>query len=303
MPLGGRAGSAGVTRPRDPLAGACADRVPRLHQGPRRRRRADPGQAQGQADDRVRATRRPAELRPAQRRADHAGRAAHPRHRQRPSDRLTADEPGRPGRVRASSSCSASCRSCRCRCCRSSTSSVSTRAASACPRRSTASSDAQKDTLLAESVDMTAPSGIAKAKAESEQLAAACAKKYGAALQYYNTENTARDMDQIRQAVGDSRMNYLGLLLRHRARLGLRAPVPEDGAGDRARRRRRPGHVRASRSRPSRAQGFEQAFGQFAANCRTVSPCDQLGDPAQAVRAGRPTARSRTRSRPRRTGS
>jgi pimeloyl-ACP methyl ester carboxylesterase len=144
-------------------------------------------------------------------------------------------------------------------------------------------SDTQKDQLLAESVDMTTASGFAKAKAESRELAAACSSKYGTGLQYYNTENTARDMDQIRKALGDSQMNYLGFsygtelgwVYVHLFPKTARAIVL-DGAVD-------PDTTGISQS-TQQARGFEQAFGQFAANCKTVSPCDQLGDPAQAVR-------------------
>ncbi|HZZ96615.1 MAG TPA: alpha/beta hydrolase [Jatrophihabitantaceae bacterium] len=144
-------------------------------------------------------------------------------------------------------------------------------------------SDTQKDQLLAESPDMTTASGFAKAKAESKEISAACSSKYGSNLQYYNTENTARDMDQIRQAVGDPRMNYLGFsygtelgwVYVHLFPKTARAIVL-DGAVD-------PDTSGISQS-TEQVQGFEQAFGQFAANCKTVSPCNQLGDPAQAVR-------------------
>ena len=51
-------------------------------------------------------------------------------------------------------------------------------------------------------------------------------------------------MDRVRQAVGDDRLNYLGLLLRHRARRGVRPPVPEAGPRHGARRRGRPDHRR-----------------------------------------------------------
>ena len=38
----------------------------------------------------------------------------------------------------------------------------------------------------------------------------ACVAKYGSELGHFNTEETARDMDLIRQAVGDAKLNYLG---------------------------------------------------------------------------------------------
>lgn len=38
----------------------------------------------------------------------------------------------------------------------------------------------------------------------------ACAQKYGSLLPFLGTKNVVRDMDQIRAAVGDSKINYLG---------------------------------------------------------------------------------------------
>ena len=38
-----------------------------------------------------------------------------------------------------------------------------------------------------------------------------CRKKYGDTLRFYSTENTARDMDAIRAAIGDEQISYLGV--------------------------------------------------------------------------------------------
>jgi pimeloyl-ACP methyl ester carboxylesterase len=42
-------------------------------------------------------------------------------------------------------------------------------------------------------------------------LVDACAQKYGDTLRFYSTENTARDMDAIRDALGDEQISYLGI--------------------------------------------------------------------------------------------
>ena len=46
--------------------------------------------------------------------------------------------------------------------------------------------------------------------APSASGAAGCAARYGATLEHYNTVETAKDMDRIRAAVGDDKLNYLG---------------------------------------------------------------------------------------------
>jgi pimeloyl-ACP methyl ester carboxylesterase len=43
-----------------------------------------------------------------------------------------------------------------------------------------------------------------------QQVADACAKKYGNALGTFNTTDTARDMDRLRQSLGDAKLTYLG---------------------------------------------------------------------------------------------
>ena len=143
-------------------------------------------------------------------------------------------------------------------------------------------SNSQKDTMLAQSFDVTTPTGFAAAKRAAADVADACARQVGAGLPYYNTENTARDMDQIRQAVGDDRMNYLGFsygtelgwvyahLFPSRVRVMVLDGAVDPNASDIA-------------QFAAQVKGFEGAFGQFAAHCRTVSPCSGLGDPTAAV--------------------
>lgn len=43
----------------------------------------------------------------------------------------------------------------------------------------------------------------------AQHVAQACGDSNGSSLAYFNTANTARDMDQIRQALGESKINYL----------------------------------------------------------------------------------------------
>ncbi len=54
------------------------------------------------------------------------------------------------------------------------------------------------------------PEESAFLQAAYDSFAAACKVKYGAKLKFYSTENTARDMDMIRIAMGEEKIGYLG---------------------------------------------------------------------------------------------
>ncbi|MER5355495.1 alpha/beta hydrolase [Kitasatospora sp. NPDC002551] len=71
--------------------------------------------------------------------------------------------------------------------------------------------DKQRDALNAED----SPLDPAEAKAQGEKHAAdfiaACQAKSGKLLPFVGTRNTARDLDVLRAAVGDQKLNYLGI--------------------------------------------------------------------------------------------
>jgi pimeloyl-ACP methyl ester carboxylesterase len=110
----------------------------------------------------------------------------------------------------------------------------------------------------------------------------ACGRRYGAALGRFNTEQTARDMDAIRQAVGDPKLTYLGysygtLLGAVYAKLfpdRIRALVL-DGAVD-------PQEDTVTGSE-GQAAGFEQAFDAFAAACRAKGSGCPIGPDARGT--------------------
>jgi pimeloyl-ACP methyl ester carboxylesterase len=143
-------------------------------------------------------------------------------------------------------------------------------------------SDQQKDEINAASPDVRTAAGFAEAKQIAKQIATACSGKYGDDLAQYDTVQTARDMDRIRQAVGDPKLNYLGFS--YGTELGaqyihlfptkVRAAVL-DGAVDPL--------TDDISSFANQLKGFEDAFDQFAAYCRRTAPCSDLGDPRQAV--------------------
>src|SRR5204863_9051412 len=143
-------------------------------------------------------------------------------------------------------------------------------------------SDDAETQAIALDVDVRTPAGMQAAKRQSERFAASCTTKYGeAALAHYNTIESARDMDRIRQAVGDDKLNYLGFS--YGTELGaqyihmfpdkVRVAVL-DGAVD-------PLYDTLT-SAAKQLQGFEDAFDQFAAWCRSHDACITLGDPRHA---------------------
>lgn len=145
-------------------------------------------------------------------------------------------------------------------------------------------SDRQKDQLAAADPDPRTAAGRATARAASQAVVRGCVSKYGGALGHYNTEETAHDMDLIRQAVGDPKLNYLGFS--YGTRLGaayahefpthIRAAVL-DGAVDPV------ADELTTDERQTKA--FEGAFDQFAADCLKRPACAVLGNPRAAVEA------------------
>ena len=107
-----------------------------------------------------------------------------------------------------------------------------------------------------------------------------CAAKYGKKLGYYNTEQTARDMDAIRAAVGDQKMTYLGYsygtllgaVYAHLYPGRIRAFVL-DGAVD--------PNLDGITASEGQAAGFEKAFDNFAAACRAKGAGCPIGPDAR----------------------
>ena len=145
-------------------------------------------------------------------------------------------------------------------------------------------SDQQKDRLAAANPDVRTAVGRAQARTASDAVVKSCVAEYGSALGHFSTEETAHDMDLIRQAVGDDKLNYLGFS--YGTRLGaayahqfptkIRAAVL-DGAVDPV--------ANELTVDERQAKAFEDAFDQFAADCLKRPACAALGNPRSAVRA------------------
>jgi pimeloyl-ACP methyl ester carboxylesterase len=141
-------------------------------------------------------------------------------------------------------------------------------------------SDQLKDRGIALDPDARTAAEYAAQVTVARESAQGCSQKYGDALEHYNTEETARDMDLVRQAVGDKELSYLGYS--YGTRLGsvyaqlfpdrVRALVL-DGAVDPVQ-----GEVAAAETQ---ARGFENAYSQFTASCRSRPGC-KVGPDARA---------------------
>ncbi|SDY01449.1 alpha/beta hydrolase fold [Modestobacter sp. DSM 44400] len=142
-------------------------------------------------------------------------------------------------------------------------------------------SDQQKDAITAAEPRPTTPAQLDAVFTQAQDLADGCSEKYQDALGAFSTVATARDLDRVRQALGDEQLTYLGYS--YGTTLGstyaelfpdrVRALVL-DGAVD--------PDADEQAAAESRAQGFEAAFDAFAANCTgLVGGCPVGGDPRQ----------------------
>ncbi len=110
------------------------------------------------------------------------------------------------------------------------------------------------------------------------QLATECVKKYGALLGQINTTNAARDMDRLRQALGESTISYygtsygtvLGASYAHQFPSHVRAMVL-DGAVDPL--------LPLTQQATEEAPGIELALQHFFVTCANSSTCLLGSDP------------------------
>jgi pimeloyl-ACP methyl ester carboxylesterase len=141
----------------------------------------------------------------------------------------------------------------------------------------------QFDTFLATNDEPSDPAQLARVIAASKQFAARCERDSAALLRYVGTPNAARDMDVLRSALGESQLTYVGKsygtylgawyaqLFPHRVRA-----LVLDGAID--------PDTSSLQETIAQAQGFQTAFGSFAAWC-LASPGCPLGPGASVASA------------------
>lgn len=120
----------------------------------------------------------------------------------------------------------------------------------------------------------------------NKEFAAACQSRSGDLLPFMDSASTARDMDQIRAAVGDQKLTYLGFSYgtflgqwyAHLFPTHVRA-LSLDGVVDPT--------VPANDSLYGQVVGFEQNLQAFLAQCRSQSSCTygRSGDPGAKLTA------------------
>ena len=117
----------------------------------------------------------------------------------------------------------------------------------------------------------------------------------GAVLPYVGTVDTARDLDRIREALGDARLTFIGQLLRHAARRHLCRAVPDPRAGHGARRGHRPGPEHRGLRRRAGRQPRVRAHGLLRLVCRRHQLCRGARPATRRRRSWTSSERSQTR--------
>lgn len=144
-------------------------------------------------------------------------------------------------------------------------------------------SNSDQDASFAAVPDPVSQADFNSFVALNQKIAGECGQKYGAELPYFSTEQAAKDMDSLRAAVGDPKLNYLGFS--YGTLLGatyaqqfptkIRAMVL-DGAVD-----PKQSYVESSEVQ---AKGFERAFTDFTNWCKqTPGDCPIAPDARTAV--------------------
>ena len=145
---------------------------------------------------------------------------------------------------------------------------------------------AQLDNYLSLDTVLDDPQEKQAAIKATKDFADGCQKRSGDLLPFMDSASTARDMDQIRVAVGDEKLTYLGFSYgtyigqwyAHLFPTKIRA-LSLDGIVDPT--------VSANDSLLGQVVGFEQNLQAFLANCRSSSSCGygRTGDPGTKLLA------------------
>jgi pimeloyl-ACP methyl ester carboxylesterase len=144
-------------------------------------------------------------------------------------------------------------------------------------------SDADNDRLRTEPQVDYSPAGVAHIEQETKEYVARCVAKMGKKfLANVGTDNVARDLDTIREALGDNKLTFLGYSYGTRIGSAYAEAFPKnvramilDGAID--------PNADPVESDLKQAKGFQDAFDNYAKDCAKSPTCPLGTDPAKAV--------------------
>ena len=148
-------------------------------------------------------------------------------------------------------------------------------------------SDADNDRLRADPMVDYSPQGVARIEGLTKEFVARCVDKMGTEfLSNVGTVNVAKDLDMLRAAVGDDKLNYLGYSYGTRIGAAYAEAYPDkvramilDGAVD--------PNADPIQADIDQAEAFQKAFDDYAADCANDISCPLGSDPAKAVAAYR----------------
>ncbi len=144
-------------------------------------------------------------------------------------------------------------------------------------------SDADNDRLRTEPQVDYSPAGVAHIEGETKAYVGRCVDKMGKKfLAKVGTVNVARDLDAIRDGLGDDKLTYLGYSYGTRIGSAYAEAYPGnvramilDGAID--------PNVDPIEADLRQAKGFQDAFNDYAADCAKSAECPLGTDPAKSV--------------------
>ncbi|WIM89247.1 alpha/beta hydrolase [Candidatus Mycobacterium wuenschmannii] len=144
-------------------------------------------------------------------------------------------------------------------------------------------SDADNDRLRKETGVDYSPAGVAHIEQETKEYIDRCIAKMGKKfLANVGTDNVARDLDAIREALGDSKLTFLGYSYGTRIGSAYAEAFPKnvramilDGAID--------PNADPVEADLRQAKGFQDAFNDYAKDCAKSPTCPLGTDPAKAV--------------------
>ncbi|KUH64963.1 hydrolase [Mycolicibacterium novocastrense] len=143
-------------------------------------------------------------------------------------------------------------------------------------------SDADNDRLRAEPQVDYSPEGVAEIEKETKEFVARCEDKMGKEfLANVGTVNVAKDLEAMREALGDEKLTYLGYSYGTRIGATYAENYPDkvramvlDGAVD--------PNADPTEANVRQAAAFQTAFNDYAADCAENPACPLGTDPAKA---------------------